>query len=146
MPGLFHSHREIDMVRSQAACWQNMEPYQMSELSILNAFAELPDTCRTAGQRHTQSLCLALFTLSVAAGNRGFIAIGDWVRAYHDELVALFKPPKGRLPPYSTIRRALLRTEYVRYGACLSQFFGIELTLGNPEINIRDFSFCDRPT
>jgi DDE_Tnp_1-associated len=98
----------------------------MSELSILDAFAELPDTRRTAGQRHTQSLCLALFTLAVAAGNRGFIAIGDWVKAYHDELVVLFKPPKDRLPSYSTIRRALLRTEYARYGACLSQFFGIE--------------------
>ncbi len=51
----------------------------MSELSILDAFAELPDTRRTAGQRHTQSLCLALFTLAVAAGNRGFLAIGDWI-------------------------------------------------------------------
>jgi hypothetical protein len=102
----------------------------MSELSILDAFAKLPDTRRTAGQRHSQSLCLALFTLAVVAGNRGFLAIGDWLKAYHDELVALFKPPKGRLPSYSTIRRTLLRTEYVRYGACLSRFFGIEPILG----------------
>ena len=98
----------------------------MSELSILDAFAELPDTRRTAGQRHTQSLCLALFTLAVVAGNRGFLAIGDWIKAYRDELVVLFEPPKGRLPSYSTIRRTLLRTEYSRYGACVSQFFGIQ--------------------
>jgi len=102
----------------------------MSELSILDAFSDLPDTRRTAGQRHTQSLCLALFTLAVAAGNRGFIAIGDWIRAYHDELVALFNPPKGRLPSYSTIRRTLLRTEYARYGVCLARFFDIKALPG----------------
>jgi hypothetical protein len=83
----------------------------MSQLAIVSAFADLPDTRRTAGQRHHQALCLALFTLAVTAGNRGFLAIGDWLKAYHDELVALFVPPKGRLPSYSTIRRTLLRLE-----------------------------------
>ncbi|NEQ88516.1 MAG: transposase family protein [Moorea sp. SIO2I5] len=39
-----------------------------------------------------------MFTLAVAAGNRGFLAIGDWLKSYHDELVALFEPPKQRLP------------------------------------------------
>lgn len=39
----------------------------MSQLPIVEAFADLPDTRRTAGQRHTQALCLALFTLAVAA-------------------------------------------------------------------------------
>jgi hypothetical protein len=41
----------------------------MSQLAIVEAFADLADTRRTAGQRHTQALCLALFTLAVAAGN-----------------------------------------------------------------------------
>ena len=68
----------------------------MSQLAIVEAFTALPDTRRSAGQRHTQALCLALFTLSVTAGNRGFLAIGDWLWAYHDELVAMFAPrPKG---------------------------------------------------
>ncbi|XGV97730.1 MAG: ISAs1 family transposase [Leptolyngbya sp. BL-A-14] len=98
----------------------------MSELAIVEAFADLPDSRRTAGQRHHQALCLALFTLAVVAGNRGFLAIGDWMRAYHEELVALFAPPKGRLPSYSTIRRALLRIEYPAYSACLSRFFGVQ--------------------
>lgn len=98
----------------------------MSQLAIVEAFADLPDARRTAGQRHHQALCLALFTLAVAAGNRGFLAIGDWLKAYHDELVALFKPPKGRLPSYSTIRRTLLRVEYQIYSARLSRFFGIQ--------------------
>jgi hypothetical protein len=98
----------------------------MPQLAIVEAFADLCDTRRTAGQRHQQALCLALFTLAVAAGNRGFLAIGDWLRAYHDDLVGLFHPPKDRLPSYSTIRRTLLRVDYRVYSACLSRFFGIQ--------------------
>jgi hypothetical protein len=102
----------------------------MSELAIVEAFAELEDTRRNAGQRHSQALCLALFTLAVAAGNRGFLAIGDWLSAYHDELVALFSPPKGRLPSYSTIRRTLFRIGYEPYVACVSGFFKIKPVAG----------------
>ncbi len=98
----------------------------MSQLAIVEAFADLCDRRRTAGQRHQQTLCLALFTLAVAAGNRGFLAIGDWLKAYHVELVALFQPPKDRLPSYSTIRRVLLGVDYREYSACLAQFFGIK--------------------
>ena len=71
----------------------------MSQLAIVEAFADLPDTRRTAGQRHSQALCLGLFTLAVVAGNRGFLAIGDWLKAYHEELVAIFSPPKDACHP-----------------------------------------------
>lgn len=98
----------------------------MSQLALVEAFSDLPDTRRPAGMRHTQALCLALFTLAVVAGNRGFLAIGDWLSAYHNELVALLAPPKGRLPSYSTIRRALLRVDYQVYSARLSQVFRIQ--------------------
>ena len=83
----------------------------MSQLAIVEAFIDLPDTRRTAGQRHQQALCLALFTLAVTAGNRGFQAIGDWLKAYETELMELFEPAKERLPSYSTIRRTLLRLD-----------------------------------
>ena len=49
----------------------------MSELAILEAFIDLPDPRRTAGQRHEKALCLALFTRSDCGrqqrflGNRG---------------------------------------------------------------------------
>lgn len=97
----------------------------MSTLAIVEAFAALPAPRRRAGQRHAQVLCLAVFTLAVAAGNRGFLAIGDWLKAYQNELLALFSPPKGRLPSYSTIRRVLLNLEYRSYSACLARFFDI---------------------
>ncbi|WP_156435402.1 transposase family protein [Leptolyngbya sp. O-77] len=70
----------------------------MTTLAILEAFAHLPDPRRGAGQRHNQALCLALFTLAVAAGCRGFLAIGDWLEAYHDELVECLRRPKDACP------------------------------------------------
>jgi hypothetical protein len=97
----------------------------MTTPAIVATFSHLPDPRRGAGQRHNQALCLALFTLAVAAGCRGFLAIGDWLQAYYDELVELFAPPKGRLPSYSTIRRVLLQVSYEQYSACLAKFFQI---------------------
>ncbi len=63
----------------------------MSEIAILEAFTDLPDPRRTEGQRHQKALCLALFTLAIVAGNRGFLAIGDWLKAYKEELIELFR-------------------------------------------------------
>jgi DDE_Tnp_1-associated len=54
----------------------------MSEIEIVKAFAGLKDTRRRAGQRHSLPLCLALFTLGIAAGNKGFLAIGDWISSF----------------------------------------------------------------
>lgn len=95
-------------------------------LEILDAFAELPDVRQASGKRHQMTLCLALFTLAVTAGNRGFLAIGDWLKSYRSDLIELFHPPKQRLPSYSTIRRVLLRLDYQAYSAALARFFGVE--------------------
>lgn len=64
--------------------------------------------------------------LAVTAGNRGFLSIGDWLRCYQRDLIALFNPPKDRLPSYSTIRRVLLKLDYGQYSAALARFFDIE--------------------
>lgn len=99
-------------------------------IEILEVFADLPDCRRSAGKRHQVSLCLALFTLAVVAGNRGFQAIGDWLRAYRQELISLLQPPKDRLPSYSTIRRVLIEQNFQQYSACLAKFFGIKPLAG----------------
>lgn len=74
----------------------------MQQAAILEAFTDVPDPRRKAGQRHSVSLCLALFTLAVAAGNRGFLAIGAWIEAYQSELIELLNVDTNRLPSYST--------------------------------------------
>jgi DDE_Tnp_1-associated len=95
----------------------------MSEIAILDVFAEIPDLRRKQGTRHTLQLCLALFTLAVAAGNRGFLAIGDWLKCYGQQLKKLFGVE--RLPSYSTIRRTMLKLDYEDYSARLARFFEI---------------------
>lgn len=95
-------------------------------LEILEAFADLADVRQASGKRHQMTLCLALFTLAVTAGNRGLLAIGDWLNSYRQDLLELFNPPKQRLPSYSTIRRVLLNVDYQVYSAALARFFEIE--------------------
>ncbi|NMF84361.1 transposase [Nodosilinea sp. P-1105] len=69
----------------------------VERIEILEAFVDLPDVRRAAGKRHHMALCLALFN-----------------------------PPKDRLPSYSTIRRVLLKLDYGQYSAALDRSFGIE--------------------
>jgi hypothetical protein len=102
----------------------------MSTLAIVEAFRDLPDVRRGAGRRHEQALCLALFTLAISAGCRGFLAMQDWLKAYRTELLELFSPAKSRLPSYSTIRRVLLELDYTAYSDCLARFFQIEPQAG----------------
>ncbi len=96
----------------------------MSEIAILEVFRDLPDRRRKQGKRHSIPLCLALFTLAVAAGNQGFLAMGDWLKSYKQQLQELFCV--DRIPSYSTIRRTLLAIDYKDYSARLAQFFEIE--------------------
>jgi len=103
----------------------------MSPLAIIDAFQDLPDRRRGAGRRHSQALCLSLFTLAVSAGCQGFLAISDWLDSYRDELLELFSPPQNRLPSYSTIRRVLLNLDYEAYSLCLAKFFEIKPIRGD---------------
>lgn len=56
--------------------------------------------------------------------------MGDWMRSYHEQLVDLLKPPKNRLPSYSTLRRALLHVDCEQYSASLANFFDVKPVYG----------------
>jgi hypothetical protein len=71
----------------------------MPEIGILETFEGMRDQRRRPGTRHSLQLCLALFTLAVAAGNQGFLAIGDWLNYHALELKELFgvdRIPEGK--------------------------------------------------
>ncbi len=70
----------------------------MPEIEILKVFEGMPDERRRQGTRHSLRLCLALFTLAVAAGNQGFLAMGDWLNYHVQELKELFGVE--RIPSY----------------------------------------------
>lgn len=48
----------------------------MTEIAILKAFEGMPDNRRKQGTRHSLQLCLALFTLAIAALLSG--VFGSW--------------------------------------------------------------------
>jgi len=96
----------------------------MSQIALLDVFEGMADARRKQGRRHGLPLCLALFTLAVAAGNQGFLAIGDWLKSYKQQLKELFEV--DIIPSYSTIRRSLLPLDYKEYSARLAQFFELE--------------------
>jgi DDE_Tnp_1-associated len=100
----------------------------VSEIAIIDAFSGMSDHRRKQGRRHSLQLCLALFTLAVVAGNHGFLAIGDWLKSYTEELKELFEVK--RIPSYSTIRRALLGLDYEEYSYRLANFFEIKPSAG----------------
>lgn len=95
----------------------------MNQIALLDVFEGMPDCRRKQGRRHSLKLCLALFILAVAAGNQGFLAIGDWLSSYSRQLKELFGVE--RLPSYSTIRRALLGLDYEEYSSRLARFLEI---------------------
>jgi hypothetical protein len=41
----------------------------MSQIAILEVFADLPDVRRGQGRGHSIALCVSIFTLAVTAGN-----------------------------------------------------------------------------
>lgn len=102
----------------------------MRDFAILHAFENLTDQRRGEGRRHSLSLCLTIFTIAVVAGNRGFLAIDDWIKANSEALIELFDIEKQRLPSYSTIRRVLLQIDYQQYAACIAQFLKVEPLAG----------------
>ena len=63
--------------------------FLMSGRSTMSQLAHCRSFYSPAWYAPYLSSLFSLFTLSVTAGNRGFLAIGDWLWAYHDELVAM---------------------------------------------------------
>ncbi len=114
--------QSVSVIVSPSTCVLESVPQR---IEILEAFADIADVRQASGKRHSVALCLALFTLAVVAGNRGFLAIGDWLHSYRDALIELFQPPKHRLPSYSTIRRVLMTVDDPTYSAALAKFFSI---------------------
>ncbi len=57
----------------------------MAEVALVEVFAGLADHRRRQGQTLSLQLCLALFTLAVAAGNQGFLAIANTVGLGDDQ-------------------------------------------------------------
>jgi len=74
---------------------------------LITRFKTLEDPRRKAGQRHQQEFMLLIVLFATMSNYLGYRAIGDFAKKHKEELIALFKPKKARIPSFSTIRRFL---------------------------------------
>ena len=77
---------------------------------IFNLYKELSnlsDARREQGKRHKIELIVILVILAIISGYQGYHAIGDFIQRNKKELISYFKPEKGRLPSFSTVRRVM---------------------------------------
>lgn len=84
----------------------------MQQKSLFEFLAEIPDFRRKAGKRHDLKFNIAIIIMSVMSGQCGIRAIGEFAKNNKKELIKRLKPPKDRIPSYSTIRRTLLGVEF----------------------------------
>ena len=101
--------------------------HRLSETDVQTSYS---GSLRSIGRSSPSCRSAALTSVVFGARNQGFLAIGDWLRSYHEQLLDWFNPPKGRLPSYSTIRRVLLNVDYQDYSRCLAEFFQISPEVG----------------
>lgn len=77
---------------------------------VFNLYLELSklsDIRRNEGKRHKIELIVMLVILAIMSGYQGIRAAGDFIKRNKKELISCFKPEKGRLPSFSTIRRVM---------------------------------------
>ena len=85
----------------------------MAEIALVDVLAGLPDRRRKQGTRNSLQLCLALFTLAVAAGNQGFLAIGGWLKLYKQQLNYLLETDNTQM--FCQEERLKLQSDHPSY-------------------------------
>ncbi len=84
----------------------------VNKTNILSYLSEIPDSRRSAGQRHSQEFILLLTIMSIMSGYYGYRSIGDFIERNRRELLRSFKPNKNRLPTFYTVRRVLQEIDF----------------------------------
>jgi predicted transposase YbfD/YdcC len=75
--------------------------------TLIDAVKDVPDPRRARGKRYAWSFLLTLVAAGVASGQQTGHAIAHWVTLHAPELIAELRPPGGRVPSESTLRRVL---------------------------------------
>ena len=77
--------------------------------TLMDALKQVPDPRKARGKQYPWSLLLALACGALVSGQKTGHAIAHWIALHAAELQERLRPPRGRLPSESTLRR-MLRT------------------------------------
>jgi hypothetical protein len=105
-------------------------------LSLLEAFAAVPD-CRSAqGRRHPLPAILALATAAMLCGARSLYAIYQWGRLQEAEVIWALGFARDKTPSVSTLHRVFSRLDREAFEVVLSQWTQASLGGGKEAIAI----------
>jgi hypothetical protein len=74
-------------------------------MTILQAFETIPEFRTAKGKRHDLPLVLTCLLLGSLSDCKSWRDHGSFVQRHRKSLLEHFRPPKDRLPSYSTLRR-----------------------------------------
>lgn len=81
-------------------------------MDLLECLASVEDPRRAQGRSHELAITLLCVIMATMGGCRGYRAMGDFIAANAEELLAYLRPKKGRLPTFYTLRRVLQRVNF----------------------------------
>lgn len=81
-------------------------------MTILQAFETIPEFRTAKGKRHDLSFVLTCLLLGSLSDCKSWRDHGSFVHRHREALLARFRPPKDRLPSYSTLRRVALGLDF----------------------------------
>lgn len=89
------------------------------------ALRELEDSRRGQGRVHTIDMVVMTAMMAVMSGCLGYRAIEDFIERERESLLKYLKPPKGKVPSASTIRRVMTHVDERRFLAMYEQWVGV---------------------
>ncbi|HWK90588.1 MAG TPA: ISAs1 family transposase [Longimicrobium sp.] len=81
-------------------------------MTILQAFDTIPEFRTAKGKRHDLSFVLTCLLLGSLSDCKSWRDHASFVHRHRNALLAHFRPPKDRLPSYSTLRRVALGLDF----------------------------------
>ena len=75
---------------------------------LIEVLKTIKDFRKPSGRRHPLWFILLITVLGLMTGHLGYRAIGDFAKAHRETLTQHFGIPRGNVPSYSTIRRAMM--------------------------------------
>lgn len=107
----------VDLLAVEKREWQDRVYYPDSAMSLIAHLKQIPDF-RTQ-PRYPLWVILLLVIMGTMSGCQGYRALEDFVERHQRVLIELLELPYKRLPSFSTLRRIMVRLDFVASFICL---------------------------
>jgi hypothetical protein len=99
-----------------------MQTCQNNQKSLLKYLSKIKDPRRSQGQRHSFEHILLITIMGIMSGYIGYRAIGDFIKANKDDLLAVLQPKKNKLPSFDVVRKVLIAIDFDELSKCFYEW------------------------